>query len=340
VCLVPNLLEPESLPRTTQMRERVVFRAAGQAYSREDVLRAAEFRGELEPIRNAMRGSLVCRAYAQEQGFEPDPEELQSATEAYRYENDLTTAEETEQWLEENDLTLDDFGKYFERHYCSQRFSSLPEEIRSDYEPSPADVENLIWQEVLLGNHFPRFVQALAWRVAAALEEAGEIPPASSPDELSHLEARLSKRLHQILTDDNYRRELRANPLGLVQFEVESASFASPESAGEAFLCVTQDGETLGAVALRAGSHLETCTHFVEGLPPDLQQRAYSSVPGETLPPLQEGEVFRIYRIRKKIDPDLNDPKVRERLKKALLMTAFEDLVRKHIVWSCHIRGN
>jgi len=321
------------------MRDRVVFRAGGRAYSREDVLRAAEFRGELEPIRSAMCGSLACRTYAQEQGFEFGAEEVQSAAEAYRYENDLTTAEETEQWLEENDLTLDDFGGFFERHYCLQRFSSLLEEIRSDYEPSPTDVENLVWQEVLLGNHFPRLARALAWRVAAALEGAGVIPALSSPEELICLEACLSERLRLILTDDNYRREVRARPLGLLRFEVESACFASPESAREAFLCVTQDGEALEVVALRAGSHLETCTRFVDGLPPDLQECMSSGAPGETFPPRQVGEVFRICRIRKKIDPELNDPEVRERVKQTLLESAFEDLVRKHVVWSCSIRG-
>ncbi len=46
-----------------------------------------------------------------------DDAAVAAAAEAFRYEHDLITAEETERWLEKRALSLDDFTDYFVRQY-------------------------------------------------------------------------------------------------------------------------------------------------------------------------------------------------------------------------------
>ena len=60
---------------------------------------------------------MAAEAKADESDIELDDAAVAAAAEAFRYEHNLITAEETERWLEERGLSLDDFTDYFVRHY-------------------------------------------------------------------------------------------------------------------------------------------------------------------------------------------------------------------------------
>ena len=67
--------------------------------------------------------------------LEADDDAITSAVETFRYDRDLITAEETEHWLEERGLTLEDFADYFNRVYWRNALSAKgpaePLEFRS-----------------------------------------------------------------------------------------------------------------------------------------------------------------------------------------------------------------
>jgi hypothetical protein len=322
------------------MRQATLFYAGGRDFTCSQVLSAAEFRGELEPIRDTLRGGLACLSYAEDEGFEPDTEDLQEASSAYRYENDLTTAEETEAWLQEHDLTLEDFTAFFERRYWLERFGAELGKILPEYQPSSEEIAHLLWPEIVLGQHLTGLTHALGWRVAASLETAGEVPTGSSAEEWAIIETRFQDQVQRILTLENCQRELQARGLVLMRFEVVHAAFTSAQLAQEAFLCVTQDGEELETVTERAGVALERYTGFVESFSDELQPRIISAAPGETLPPLATPGGYQICRLQKKIEPHLDIPEVRQRIKELLLNAAFDELVRKHVVWIRPPRGS
>src|SRR5438270_11583919 len=98
-------------------------------YTARDAIDAAIFRGELDVKWKEFLHQVAAESRADELELEPDESAISSAAEAFRYEYDLITAEETEAWLANRGLTLDDFADYLTREYYA---STLHEEIVPD----------------------------------------------------------------------------------------------------------------------------------------------------------------------------------------------------------------
>jgi hypothetical protein len=317
------------------MPQNVVFAAAGRDFTVHDVLLAARHRGDLVPIEAETAEALACARYAEEEGFEIDENAAQAASVEYRYQKDLVTAEDTERWLEQHGLTLDDFGAYFERRHWRRRFQGQSSELAREYPPSPDDVEAALWPDVLLGSHFDGLARALAWRVAAHLEQQPTFVPGPELEEdLPLLERSYQEERRGTLTPENCAQALKTRHQSLLRVVLEQASFASREIAEEALFCVREDGEPLQEVAARTAGRFAVTTSFAESLPESLQQRCLSALPGEVFPPVQGEDAYAVVRLVEKIEPDLNDGDVRGRVEQWLLDARFVQLVRTHIRWT------
>lgn len=106
------------------MPDRIVFRAGARAYTRSQVLSAAGYRSALDDVQATVDAAFAAQARAAEEGIEISGEELDAEAERYRVDRDLTTAEDTERWLADHDLTVDDFTAWIERRLLQQRVSS------------------------------------------------------------------------------------------------------------------------------------------------------------------------------------------------------------------------
>jgi hypothetical protein len=317
------------------LSQSIVFSAAGRDFTIDDVLLAARARGDLVRIEAETAEALACTRYAEEEGFELDEDAAQAASVEFRYQRDLATAEDTERWLQRRGLTLDDFGAYFERRQCRLRFHDQASELACEFPPSPEELEAALWPDVLLGNHFEALGRALAWSVAARLEQepARVVWPALDED-LPLLERSYQEERRRTLTPENCACALKTRHQSLIRVVLERASFASREIAEEALLCVREDGEPLQEVAAGTAGRFAVITSFAESLPESLQQRCLSALPGEVFPPMQDDDGHAVVRLVEKIEPGLDDADVRDRVEQWLLDARFAQLVRTHIRWA------
>ena len=76
-----------------------VFASHVHAFTIDDVLHAAAFRGELHHRWQELCHALACEEVALQNGHALDEELLQSLCDEFRYSRELVTAEETEAWL-------------------------------------------------------------------------------------------------------------------------------------------------------------------------------------------------------------------------------------------------
>ncbi len=317
------------------MLHPIVFSAAGRDFTIDEVLLAARARGDLEPIEAETAEALSCARYAEEEGFELDEDAVQAASDEYRYQKDLVTAEDTERWLHQRGLTLEDFGAHLERRHWRFRFHDQASELAREFPPSPNDVETALWPDVMLESHFETLARALAWRVAAHLERkpAPALGPALEED-LPLLERSYEEERLRTLAPENCARALKTRHQSLIRVVLERASCASDEIAQEAVLCVREDGEPLQEVAARTASRFSVTTSFAESLPESLQQRCLSALAGEVFPPIPDEDAYSVIRLVEKIEPDLSDAEVRGRVEQWLLDARFAQLVRTHIRWT------
>ena len=348
------------LTESTSDLDLVVCACGEQEYTARDAIDAAIFRGELDVKWKEFLHQIAAENRADELDLEPDESAISSAAEAFRYEYDLITAEETEAWLANRGLTLDDFAGYLTREYYA---STLQEEIIPDeieYPSAETELRQLFLAALILSGELDRMTGDLIVRLAARC--AGKEPSSDATatekqkflhrngiksaqlaswleqlerdskwlDEMLAMEAAYQKHCDTLLIPEARQRELLALRLPLTRFETEMIEVESLDAAREVLFCVREDGMSMQEVATEGGYPYRRADFILEDLPVDAQHRFLSVSAGEMLKPLARGDGFELCRILKKIEPQPDDPKVKSRIDRRLLDRHFAELTSKY----------
>lgn len=344
--------------------QKVVFICGDHAFTVGDLLDAALFRGELQPAWNNLLRLLAAEQRADEQKLEYSDEAINAAAERFRYEHDLITAEETEQWLSDRGLSLGDFGAFFVRHYWGEQAEDLEPEAQ-DYLTTPNEMRELLIGELILSRELAHMAEWFSWRVAAAREADGKqldpqqvaaektgffertlVPAEMLLDwlakvgrdeswfrEMLTMEAIFHRDTAALLSPQAREKEMASLRLPLTRFEIETIELDSLDAAREAFLCARDDGLTMEEVAAEGRYPFRQTEVLLEGIPENLQQRFLSVHPGDILEPIGHGDAYHVCRIVDKTEPELSDPTVKERAGQQILDRHLADLTTRHIQW-------
>src|SRR5260370_18990206 len=149
----------------------IVCTCGNQEYTPRDAIDAALFRGELDSKWKELLRCVEAERRADELDMELDDSVIADAAEAFRYEYDLITAEETEAWLATRGLTLDDFTDYFTRRYSADALKEniVPEQI--EYISATPGLRQLFLAELILCGELDHMTTALMFRLAARCAE-------------------------------------------------------------------------------------------------------------------------------------------------------------------------
>jgi len=340
----------------------VVCACGGQDFTVRDAIEAALFRGQLEPQWQHFLVGVAAEAKATSDDIELDEDAIDAAAEQFRYEHDLITAEETEQWLAMRGVTLDDFGSYFARQSLIQTIGDevTPDEI--EYADAPHDLRQLFAVETILSNDIDRLITDLSWRLAAEAAAKDKFDPESTetereyfyersgltPDQLAgwlqklprdaewfermlRMEAEYRRRSESLLTPQARQRETTLLRLPLTRFETEVIELESKDAAQEALFCVREDGMSMEEVASEGRYPYKVLSFLQEDVSDDLQQKFLSVTIGDILEPLTRGDGFELYRVISKTEPKPDDPAVCQRVDHILLSRHFSELASRHI---------
>lgn len=349
--------EPESQPVVEE--GATVFTCGENSYTDRDVIDATLFRGELSSAWKELLRGVACEN--QSGDADMDDATIDAAVEKFRYDHDLITAEEVEQWLEARGLTMDDFGEFFARHYWGNKSPETQPPETVDYVSAPEEMRALLRAELILSDEFDRMAARLSWRAAGGQEVKDDVDLANERAEffkrtgltegtlsnwlsglgrdeqwlnaMLRLEAIHNRIRAELLTPQNRQRELSSMRLPLTRLDVEMMELESKDAASEASLCVTVDGLSMEEVAKEGRYPFRQQQLLVEDVEPDLQQKFLSVPAGSVIDPIPRGDGFQLCRIVKKMEPNPEDPVVQERVDKRLLDLHFSKLVGDHIQW-------
>ena len=343
---------------------KVVFHCGDRPFTVRDLIDAAHFRGEVEPVWRDLLRLVAAERKADAAELALDEEAIDAAADQFRYQRDLITAEETEQWLAERGLNLNDFSAHFVRHHWGQYWDEVePEEV--DYLVAPNELRELLTSELILSGELDQMAQRMSWRAAA--QGAAKDRPAA-PELIAEEQARFLERSgvkeeelagwlerlgreaewfgRMLAMEAIYRRdcaallsrrarerEIAALRLPLTRFEVETIELDSLDAAREALLCAREDGMSMEEVAAEGRYPYRHPELLLEEIPEELQQKFLSVHPGDILEPIAHGDGFHLCRIIGKEEPDVDDPVVQERAENRILDRHFADLMARHIQW-------
>jgi hypothetical protein len=321
---------------------------------------AALFRGELDSKWKEFLRCVESEKRADELDLELDDDAIATAVEAFRYEHDLITAEETEAWLATRGLTLDDFTDYFTRRYSADALKEniVPEQI--EYISTTPELRQLFLAELILRGELDHMTTALIFRLAARCAEKdsdsdaitvekqkffdrNKVKPAQLPNWLERLgrhlewfnemlamEAAFRRRCDTLLVPQARQRELAMLRLPLTRFETEVIELESRDAAQEALFCVREDGMSMEEVAIEGRYPYRRADFLFEDIPTDAQQRFLSVSAGDVLEPVAHGDGFELCRIIQKIEPQPADPSIKLRVDQRLVDRHFADLASKY----------
>lgn len=350
------------MPSTESLshEELILCSCGDREYTTRDVIDAALWRGELGPAWEHFLMGLEAEKRADEEELDLEDNELDSAAETFRYERDLITAEETEQWLAARSLTLDDFSDFFSRKCWGDRLEEEVNVPETPYISVSDDLRQLFAAELILTGDIEELTTNLMWRLAARVEtepdgdatadeqkrffEKHQIDRAELPDWLSRLgrdaawfndmaamEAAYRQRSTSVLLPAALKSELSSLRLALTRYETEVIEVESRDAAQEAMFCVTEDGMSMEEVATEGRYPCRRVEFLLEDLPAELQQIFMSVSPGDLLDPMPHGDGFELCRVVNKTEPDPTDASVKQRIEERLLDRHFSDLASKHV---------
>jgi len=341
----------------------IVCACKGREYSVRDAVDAAIFRNELNSSWKEFLYGINADRRATERDLEVDDNAINEMAELFRYEHDLITAEETEQWLRNRGLTLEDFTDYFSRRYwrTSLEEPASPEHV--DLVSASDELRELFTAELIFAGEVDRLTKQLTWRLAAfstSKPEDGNLHEIAAErdrflvrtqisgsevndwtkqigrddrllEEMLAIEAAYQRDYAKVLTEEARRKQLILLRIPLTRFEAEVIGVESLDAAKEALFCMKEDKMSMEEVAAEARYPYRRITFRHEDIPPEWQQKFWSVGAGDLLDPLERGDGFELYRITRKSEPDLSDTIVQGRIDQRLLERHFSALASENV---------
>lgn len=150
---------------------------------------AAIFGNALDEKWQKFLRDVAAEHRADELDLEIDEATVSAAADTFRYDHDLITAEETEAWLANRGLTLDDFSDYFVRRYFADTVREEFVSSDEDYWSASPDLRQSFVADLVLSGKSNRMTSDLMWRLASRCVETDLSRQAISAEEQRFLPA-------------------------------------------------------------------------------------------------------------------------------------------------------
>lgn len=319
---------PDS-PEPPSLLAAPLWSAGSLIFSVTDLTRVASHLGWLQ----AEVRALARRDHVRESA-PPADEDVQRASDSFRYEHELITAEEAEQWLEARGLSAEDFQVYCERRAVAETGAEAEiEEAESGSAGAAIDPEDLrchLW----FSGEMARLARRAAWLLIAA-RQAGETTPEDGPDldTWSRWATLLARQRNELLGGVEAKRLLEARRWPLTRVALEVTSFPDEATAREAELCLNEGSASMDEIVAGSGASRECVDGLVDELATELQEEVLTLPPGAVRRLEKPDQPPRLIRVLARTEPRADDPVVAGRVAGWLLEDRYGDLERSLVTW-------
>ena len=321
--------------------DRILFSVEDDLYRWSDAALWAHLRGRWAVVQRQARQGLACVQRQAEEDHALGEEGVRSLGEAFRYERNLLSADETVEWLNHHDLDESDWIGYIRRLHLRDLWADELERIVERYPPSVEELDAVVLAEAVCSRILNRAAEELAGRVAVGLRieandetaslvtgavaEAGppRIPgldPAAAADRmrtLATIDILAGRALEAAVTREAIEREVASNALTWMSFACTTAYLADPD-AGREVVAQIREGRDLAEVASEAGSQAASGRVFLDAVSADLADRLVGVAEGDILGPLATSEGWLVLVVDRRVEPSADDAEVRDRASDAI----------------------
>jgi hypothetical protein len=339
--------------------QQTVFTVQPKDYDWIDVFLYAMVRGDWAAFESRLYEGLVCSAEADESQMWADEAKVDEAANAFRYDRDLLTTEETMEWLRKAGLTLEEWTDFLSRSILRDEWNLRLPVLLERHLANITVTEAAFAAEGFCSPVFKQFATTLAGVAAlAATLDPATVPPGrpfriaklvsqhamwldglDSDDlafRLSHLssvDAHFKAQAEALRTEQMLALQVSRNRLDWMRVDLERLSFEDESAAREAVLCIREDGLTLEDVAVDSHQSVRDTPEILERLEPELRDAVLSASIDELIGPIQIGDRFEVAQVVGKKAADLEDSLVRSRAEEAVVENLISKAILSHVRW-------
>ncbi len=338
-----------------------VFSVDGREYQWLDIFLAAMLRGEWRAFETRLVEGLACLAEAAEKQYWPDAGRIDAAASAFRYDRDLLTSDATIAWLEQEDLTLDDWTNFLVGRLLVEEWRDRLAPLVDRHAPSLTVTDGAFAAEGICSGVFDALASTLAGRAAVAATAANPeldnatvdnarlertrknhlawlepMEPALPADRLiflDRLDSTFDAQARARATPDALAAQLTRNRLEWVRVDLERLSFTTADAAREAAWCVREDGLTLDDIAVDLGLAVHDSSELIERLEPEVREAVLGANVDQLIGPLKVGDRHEVIWVVGKAVPDLADQVVSARAVTAVVDQLVATAIRSQVRW-------
>jgi parvulin-like peptidyl-prolyl isomerase len=120
--------------------------------SDQDLIYEAKIAGKIPELKQGILRRKIVKAYVQQVGIEPTQVELQQAADRFRLVNQLASAEATNQWLTDRQLSIDDFEYMVTQDLLTRKLAEhlFGNQVEKFFQQNLLDYSGAIIYEVVL----------------------------------------------------------------------------------------------------------------------------------------------------------------------------------------------
>lgn len=301
----------------------------------DEIIAAAEVWGEWARLAERNRQMLACLKFVAETDQAPNQKEIREAVTAFRYAHNLISGEETQDWLNRWELTMEDLTNYLRGQLLVERWANKLEEIVAAHTVSDEAIAAVMRKHAVCSNLLAQWAGELAGRSAIAAKSVLLDAANGSPRELvARIESEYQQTRRQSVTEQRVQAKIADHRLDWVRFDCRYLWFAEERAAREAAWCVTEDGLTLDEVAAEARSEIREWNFYLDEIEANLRPHFLAARAGDWLGPLKYRDGFPVFSVMEKVMPSSDDPLIQKRAENAIIAGLMNQAINERVKWS------
>lgn len=345
---------------------RAVFNVGRRRYRWEDVILAAHLWGDVARVEHRTQEAIACRKRLDDRGEALTEAEVEGAAEEWRYERDLLSADDLQEWLVMRGIDMDDWLEYIDRSALLVRWSGELDNIVNTYEVKSEEVEAAMYVQAACSGSLAELAERLAGQAAVAAR-VSETSPGGKTSTKAERKALLdglpklvkrkgvmgvtpaaTKERAELVADvlvscDRFmdaiaspaalEREIEAHALEWTRVDCETVEFSSGEAAREAALLVREDGLAFTEAARVARSPVSKTAYVIEDVDGELKDRLVGALPGELVGPLPAGDGHLVAWVVDRVPASTSDPSILARARDGVIRRTIRREVSRRVRW-------
>ena len=314
-----------------------MFIVNGAEFGWDEIVAAAQVWGEWRPFVEKTRQSLACLQLAAKSGQSPAGAETRETATAFRYAHNLISAEETQTWLSQWGMSVEDWMNCLRGRLLRERWANRLNEIAAANSVSDEEVAEVIRNYAVCDDKLIEWARKLAGRAAVAIGAAGsgsfDSTGLSPRKMVERVEAGFDTRRRLAVTPNSLEACIARRRLDWIRFDCRYIWFPEERIAREAALCVAEDGLTLDEVAYDARCIVQQWSFYLDEIEADARPHFLAARAGEWLGPIKMLEGFPLFSILDKQAPATSDQRIRERAEKSIINSLIEKEMNGRVKW-------